>query len=241
MRTRKDYVEGFFASAVAFVRLFLRDRRREIDDRRRGIVRFKPYGLTVYSGRQGSGKTMGIVEASARAREMYPDALIVSNFDCRYAHQTMRSLNDLLTVRNGEDGVIFLIDELQNEFSSSLSKDFPESLLSVITMQRKQRIAIWCTSQVFTRLAKPLREQSYEVCLCRTYLGRLTRIWCYDAIDYIDYFMSTSDDRRRKCPKKWKHWFVQTDELRSAYDTYSVIERLSRKGFVGKVWHETAG
>ena len=39
--------------------------------------------------------------------------------------------------KNGTDGVIFAIDEIQNEFSCANSKDFPETLLSQVTQQRK--------------------------------------------------------------------------------------------------------
>lgn len=234
-----DYINGFFRNFYHLIKYRILDLKRDISDKKQGIIHFKPFGLRVYTGRQGSGKTIGLVEALARARDSYPDCIIVTNFDCKYAHKRLTSLNDLLKLRNGTKGIIFGIDEMQNEFSSKVSKDFPENLLEMITQQRKQRIAIFTTSQVFSRLAKPLREQSYEVCTCRTYLGRLTRIRCYDALDYMEYMESDSDDKRRKAPKNYSHWFVQTDALRNAYDTYSVIERLSRKGFTQKVWYES--
>lgn len=239
-KVQRDYTQGRMEFMVELISYLIKDRRKEREDARNGIIRFKPFGMRVYSGRQGSGKTMGLVEALARARDQYPKAIIVTNFDCKYAHKRLNSLKDLLKLRNGEDGIIFAIDEMQNEFSSKASKDFPENLLETITQQRKQRIAIWCTSQVFSRLAKPLREQSYEVCMCRTWLGRLTRIRCYDAMDYMEYMESTNDDKRRRAPKKRTHWFVQTDALRESYDTYTVIERLSRKGFTEKVWYESS-
>ena len=40
------------------------------------------------------------------------------------------------------------------------------------------------TSQVFTRVSKPLREQTYEVVECYTVLGRWTFQKCFDADDY---------------------------------------------------------
>lgn len=232
----RDYIKGFVPSAIAFVRLKIADRKVKKNKRKQGIVDFDIFGMRVYSGRQGSGKTIGMVEALARARDMYPKLKIVTNFDCKYTDIVMTSLNDLLKIKNGTDGVLFAIDEMQNEFSSKASKDFPENLLELVTQQRKQRIAIFCTSQVFTRLAKPLREQSYEVCTCLTWFGRLTRINCYDAIDFMTYLADDNERKRNKARKKWSHWFVQTNEIRNAYDTYSVIKRLSRKGFVQKIW-----
>lgn len=233
----RDYICGFLPSLKKLIILLYHDFLLKRDKRKQGIVDFNLYGMRVYSGRQGSGKTMGMVDAIARARDDYPGLTIVTNFACKYADKQLKSLNDLLTIKNGSAGVLFAIDEMQNEFSSKASKDFPENLLELITQQRKQRIAIFCTSQVFTRLAKPLREQTYEVCTCKTsFGGRLTRIKCYDAIDYMGYIESDNEAKRARAIKKWSHTFVQTDELRNAYDTYSVIKRLSRQGFTDKQW-----
>lgn len=208
------------------------DFKRDIEDKKKGIIKFKAFGLWMFTGRQGSGKTIGMVEQLEIMRKKYPKALICTNFDYKYADLKMNSLNDLLTIRNGEDGVIFAIDELQNEFSSSTSKNFPERILSTITQQRKQRICILTTSQVFTRVAKPLREQCYFVIDCRTFLGRYTRLRCYDADDY-NSIIDKRDfiDAKMKLHKLWKHSFVQTDELRELYDTYAVVQRLARDGF----------
>ena len=104
----------------------------------------------------------------------------------------------MLKYRNGDDGVIFAIDEIQNEFSSAVSKDFLETLLSEITMQRKQKITILSSSQVFTRVAKALREQYYDVMECRTFFGRWTRIKCYDADDYCSVIDNYSPEKKFK-------------------------------------------
>lgn len=238
MAQKHDYIDGLLPNLYWLIKYKVADVKRKRTLKKQGIVEFGLFGVRCYTGEQGTGKTMGMVEALARARDKYPQALIVTNFDCKYADRRLTSLNDLLTIKNGEHGVIFGIDELQNEFSSKASKDFPENLLDLITQQRKQRITIFCTSQVFSRLAKPLREQTYYVCMCKTWFKRLTRIVCYKTTDYQKFCDSVNEERRYKVSKEWAHWFVQTDALRNSYDTYSVIKRLSRKGFVNKVWQE---
>lgn len=208
------------------------DYKRFTHDKKLGIKKFKPFGLWMYCGEQGSGKTIGMVEQLEQWRVEYPKARICTNFD--YIHETdkLRSLQDLFSIRNGEDGVIFAIDELQNEFSSNLSKNFPENLLSVITMQRKQRIVILASSQVFTRVAKPLREQTFFVIDCRTFMGRWTRLRCFNASDY-NSIIDKSDfvSAKMKLHKKWKYSFVQTDNIRNLYDTFAIVERLGRDLF----------
>lgn len=198
---------------------------------------FNLYGLRLYCGRQGSGKTIGIVHDLEEYRRRYPHVKIYTNFGYRSQTAPLVSLNDLIDpdLLNGTDGVIFAIDEIQNEFSSSASRDFPESLLSQITQQRKQRICILASSQVFTRIAKPLREQSFIVVDCKTIGGRYTKLKYIDADDYISYAENPNPKKRLKLKKKAVKVFVQTDALRACYDSYELINRLSRVGFRPKV------
>lgn len=192
---------------------------------------FNEYGLTMFCGRQGSGKTMGMTDYLERMRKRYPNCLIYTNYN--YEHQTaaMESWRDLLTIRNNTDGVIFAIDELQNEYNSNNYKDFPETILSTVTMQRKQRIKIVATSQVFTRVVKQLREQCYEVVECRTFWGRWTFLSAFDADDY-NQAIDSSPDAKLDVKKVWRHNFVQSDEIRNLYDTYKVIEQMKNKEFI---------
>lgn len=211
------------------------DVKKYFDDKKKGVSVFKPFGLKMFCGRQGSGKTIGMVFYLFLIRKFYPKAMIYTNFDYKFQNGPLNSLNDLLQIRNGENGVVFALDEIQNEFSCLSSKDFPETLLSQITQQRKQRICILATSQIFMRVAKPLREQCFEVIDCRTFFGRWTSLRCYDADDYNSIVDKLNNETKFKLPKKWKRSFIQTDDLRNSYDTYSIVKRISRDGFVSKI------
>lgn len=74
----------------------------------------------------------------------------------------------LMSYKNGIQGVIVSIDELQNWFSSNDSKNFPPEMLEVITQNRKNRRIILGTSQNFYLLAKAIRSQATEVRRCST-------------------------------------------------------------------------
>ena len=110
---------------------------------------FRPYGCWFFVGKQGSGKTISLVHRLEKLKKRYPRIKIYTNMG--YVNETapLKSLNDLLDISkyNGEFGTVFVIDEIQNEFSCKTSKDFPETLLSLITQQRKNRILILTTSQ----------------------------------------------------------------------------------------------
>jgi ATP-dependent Clp protease ATP-binding subunit ClpX len=199
-------------------------------------TRFKPYGLTVYCGRQGAGKTVSMVEYANRIRAKYPDCIIVANFSYIHADFFMSDWRDLLQIRNGTKGVLFLIDEIHSEYSSQDWKDFPENLLSEISMQRKQKIKICATSQVYSRVVKQIREQTFSVIQCFTFADRWTFTREYDAIDYE--IMCDNPEKRKKL-RPIKRSFVQDDYLRKCYDTYEKIKRMKKisekpkgKGFI---------
>lgn len=197
-------------------------------------TRFNHFGLTIFCGRQGGGKSISMVEYLDRMKKRYPSCLIVTNFG--YIGQDMPFIDwrQFTEVRNGLDGVIFAIDEIQNEYNNQTWKDFPEEILSVVTQQRKQRIKIIATSQVFTRVVKQLREQCYEVVECRTFLGRWTKQKCYDADDYNALIDNPDPKKKFRTPKKYKYSFIQSNRLRNLFDSYAVVKSIKNKEFINR-------
>lgn len=228
-------IMAYFKRLRQFIYYTIKDIKKEKQLAKKGIKIFKPFGLTMFTGPQGSGKTIGMVDYCLELKKKYPKSKLYANFKIEGMDGQIKNLRDLLKIRNGEDGVIFCIDEIQNEFSTVSSRNFPESLLATITQQRKQRIHIVASSQVFTRVAKPLREQCYCVVDCRTFFNRWTRLRAYPADEYNSIIDSNSLDKKRKIRRLWKMSFIQTDELRDKYDTYAVVARMSRNGFAETV------
>lgn len=206
-----------------------------VDIKERGARRneFKEYGFTFYVGRQGAGKTASMVEYLDRTKARYPNCVIVTNFGYYQADHIMKSWRDLVTIRNGTDGVIFAIDEIHSEYSSAAWKDVPEEILSEVSQQRKQRVKIVATAQFFTRVAKPLREQAATVVSCKTFAGRLTSWKEYDALQYA-MVMDNPNVVKKKLKPLRKYSFVQSDAFRESYDTYEKIERMERMKFTDK-------
>lgn len=192
--------------------------------------KFTEFGVTMYCGQQGAGKTVAMVEYLERMRKKYPKALILTNFGYIHEHQSFDDWQQFFKVRNGEDGVIFAIDEIQNEYNSSNWKTFPEGLLTQITQQRKQKIKIVCTSQVYTRVVKQLREQTFEVVECRTLGGRWTFTKAFDAWEYeavID-----NPEKKNKLRRAWRRNFIQDTNLRDLYDSYSVVQKMAKTEYL---------
>lgn len=185
---------------------------------------FRYQGCIVFTGRQGYGKTIAMAEQALRWRKEYPKAKCITNFALRDESAKLNDWRLLVGYKNGIQGVIACIDEMQNWFSSNQSKNFPPEMLEVITQNRKNRRVIMGTAQSFNRLAKPIREQAAEVRKCYTFFGCLTFVHrVYPELD------SNGD------VDSWKHrgwyYFVHNVELRESYDTWKVIESLKESGF----------
>ena len=187
---------------------------------------FDPDGLLVFTGPQGSGKTLSAVKYVIKLLEDYPKSILVTNIDVKsYPIDNKRVFrftnnDDLSKYNNDKLGVIFLIDEIQLYFNSLDSKNIDPQVMVQISQQRKQRKHIVCTSQVFGRLAKPLREQFSNVIFCKSYLKLLQKNQLIDR-DSMDGESSTSTELKGKVKKNF-WWFHHPDDY-NLYDTYNII------------------
>ena len=123
---------------------------------------------------------------------------------------------------NGEYGVIFLVDEIQLYLSSLESKNINIEVVTQIAQQRKQRKHIVATSQVFGRMAKPLREQFSCVMACKRYFNTVQCNRLLDR-DSLSTEESTGTNLSGEVVKKF--WWIHQPEMYCRYDTYRVIER----------------
>lgn len=185
---------------------------------------FKYQGLIIFEGRQGAGKTISMIEYAMRMQEEYPLAKCCSNLAYKYEDNKLKDWRMLMHYKNGKQGVIVIMDELQNWFSSNDSKNFPPEMLGVITQNRKNRRIILGTSQNFYLLAKAIRSQATEVRRCTTLLGCLTIVRRAEPI--LDSEGNVSEWKNRGM-----YFFIHNKKLRDSYDTYKVIENLSKSGF----------
>lgn len=187
---------------------------------------FNPDGLTIFVGPQGSGKTLSAVLYAYSLLEKYPKSIIVSNITLKdYPIDNKRSFlfknsDDLTKYNNNKYGVIFLIDEIQLYFNSLDSKNIDPAVMVQISQQRKQRKHIIATSQVFGRMAKPLREQFSSVVLCKNFLGFFQKNMLLNR-DGLDEENSTGTNLKGKAEKSF-FWF-HNPKYYELYDTYNII------------------
>lgn len=131
-----------------------------------------------------------------------------------------KNSDDLKKFENGQEGVIYLIDEIQLYFNSLQSKNINPDVMTEISQQRKQRKHIIATSQVFGRMAKPLREQFSTVVQCQCYLSMIQKNMILDR----DSIEDSTDDMHIKGKVKHINWFTHSPDMYDRYDTFYKIQ-----------------
>lgn len=132
-------------------------------------------------------------------------------------------LDMLKLVKNNEYGVIYLIDELHLELNSLESKNVDIEVMVEISQQRKQRKHIVGTSQIFMRLAKPLREQIHDIVLCQNYFG------CIQFNKWINGETVREENGKIIAEVKGRFIFTHKPEYYAEYDTYAKMKRYNKE------------
>lgn len=111
------------------------------------------------------------------------------------------------------------------------SKEVPISEMACFCQMRKDRRVIIGTSQVYGRIAKPIREQLQYIVDCHNYFGLLQVNRLLDPAEAVE--KDGKLDAKQIGLKVWFH----RPSLYKSYDTLFKIKKAERnKG--GKVWQK---
>lgn len=210
---------------------FLKIRKYKRDFYKSNPFYFRPDGLIVFCGAQGTGKTLSAVQYVRKISWLYPKMKLVTNVKVKGLNPCVdvieyTGIDSLTNVENGYFGVVYLIDEIHLEFNSLESKNIPIEVFVEISQQRKQRKHIVGTSQQFLRLAKPLREQVKNLVICNNFFN------CIQYNKLVDGATIMEKDGHVKMNVKKKSLWFHTPDLYKSYDTYAKMKRY-RKDWQG--------
>lgn len=188
---------------------------------------FSPDGVIVFTGSQGSGKTLSAVRYLDNLCRLYPKAILVSNCMLRLPNYhgellPYEGIPTLSKLDNGIYGIICFIDEIQTEFSSLESAKLHPSTISLISMQRKRRLHIVGTSQILKRIAKPWREQLSAVVDCTTLFGS---IQINSVVDFTS-ISEDSDGNLSSYKYNGRRFFFRSPRYYDMYDTFERVKRI---------------
>lgn len=187
---------------------------------------FYPSGIWVFCGPQGSGKTLSAVQCLKKICKQYPKAKVCTNLDIKGIENETIIFEDyeqLKTLDNGINGIIFFLDELHILWNSLESKDIPISEMACFCQMRKNRRVIIGTSQVYGRIAKPIREQLQYAIDCKNYFGLVQVNKILDPSESVE--KNGVQEAKLVGTKIWFH----TPELYNSYDTLFKIEKAKRE------------
>lgn len=185
---------------------------------------FDPSGLMIFCGPQGSGKTLSAVKYCRELVQKYPDCIFCSNVAIDGVDSVpYDGIDSLFNLSNGYNGVLYLIDEIHLEFNSLESRNISIEEMIEFSQQRKQRKHIVGTSQVYMRLAKPLREQIKDVVLCHNYLNLIQHNQLVDGESAVE------ENGKFKSRVVKNYWWFHTPELYGSYDTYAKMQRYKKE------------
>ena len=179
-------------------------------------------GINIFTGSQGSGKSLSMIHVFKKLIYDFPKAIVVTNLEFNFKIpnkiKNYEGFEDF-KIDNGIYGVIYLLDEIHLILNSLESKGVPLSIIVELSQQRKQRKLILGTSQVYSRMAKPLREQIRNIIICKNYFSLFQ-------INYlVDAFESQEDNNGKLKFKKMKvSFFFHRKEDYLAYDTYKKMD-----------------
>ena len=191
------------------------------------------YGIWCFVGLPGAGKTMSLVHYLDEQRRFYGDQIIIiTNF--YYAGQDAQLTGWDMLLKEYDKPVIFAWDELQNEFNSREYRKFPMRLVHELTQNRKGNgKQVVYTTQTFTAVDNNFRNLTYRVVDCRTHFGRVTTCRHYKREFYEARIESKSIERKVRIKPIRKQRFIQTDYLRSRYDSFQRLDYLKNLNYIG--------
>lgn len=180
------------------------------------------YGLKIYVGLFGRGKTLSAVKEVVRQYKRY-NLNILSNIKLYGVPYT--PLTNYKQIIDAPSNTLILIDEISTLFNSRTWKDFNIDLLFQLLQCRKQKKMIIATAQRFSHVDKLVRDITRDVVVCDK-LYRFMRTTTYDAWNYencmnTDFLKPLS----RGCV------FISNDDYNS-YDTSELIDNFKKETFV---------
>ncbi len=131
---------------------------------------------------------------------------------------------------------IIALDEIHVTFDSSNWQSFPPEMLALLSFNRKISLQFLCSSQIYERIPKKVRDIANYTIICKNVLGadRFFVNYYYQKDDYEAKFAGT------KKKAAFIREFVASDELYSLYDTLEQIDNMKLKASEEKSKREEA-
>lgn len=194
-------------------------------------LEFNYYGIDMYIGMFGHGKTLSMTHTARLIYERFGDSVrFISNYKLNdIPYIPLINFNQLVDIGEEENsyfvGTVVLIDEIENVLSHRNFANFPLALLHTLTQQRKKKVYILCSAQRFFMVDKLFRAITTNVIDCNKY-WRFQHQEIYDAWD-LENAMNYSMIKRL-----YNSWFFVRNKDYNSYDTTEMIKKGTAEDFI---------
>lgn len=191
----------------------------------------RSFGIYQFVALPSEGKTMSMVAHMERFRvdmeEKKEKYVIATNFN--YKHQDFKIdhwLDMVKIAKNCYKNHIYCLiamDEIHVTFDSSEWKSFPAEMLAMLSFNRKYGLQFICSSQIYERIPKKIRDIANFTVICKNVLhsDRFFRNYYFEKNDYESQF----EGKKAKC--KFIKEFIADDEFYNLYDTLEQIDNMA--------------
>lgn len=193
---------------------------------------FEGWGLHIYVGPFGAGKTCSMVNDAYNIARQFPQVTVLTNIKLVNfpAHTAILPLCTAKDILEAPENCLVLIDEIGTIFNSrdfAASKEsVPKIVFQHLCQCRKRRMMIYATTQRWNFTDKQLRDIAATVRVTRSHFGhpwtRICTVWKYDAMEYDKAFANPLLPLRALRGDV----YLQTDACRSRYDTSELVETM---------------
>ncbi len=204
---------------------------------------FEGWGLHIYLGPFGQGKTCSMVRDAYKLCCKYKQLMVLTNLKLTNFPEwtVIKPLTCARDILNAPDNCLVLIDEIGTifncrDFSNGKTKEgkggLPKILFQHLCQCRHRHMMIFGTVQRWNFLDKQLRDITADVTVCSAWFAhpfsRMVTNIVYDAYEY-DLFCANP---LRPLLSLGTEVYVQTDKVRALYDTKEMVNTLLNMEYV---------
>ncbi|MCM1228204.1 MAG: AAA family ATPase [Clostridium sp.] len=199
---------------------------------------FYGWGIHLYTGKFGQGKTCQAVADVYNLCVRYPQLTVLTNIHLLNFPESTRiiHLTNVEDILNAPKNTIVLIDEIGTLFNSrdfvGGKKSVPKSLFQHLCQCRKRKLVIFGTVQRFNLLDKQIRDITADVTSCNSMpsypFTRMLQAVTFDIDEYEMYQMNPMYNPRIMRT----NIVIQKNQYRQLYDTSELVQGLLEQQYI---------
>jgi len=188
-------------------------------------------GVDVFCADIGQGKTVAMTYMAYMYADMF-GAEIWSNYGIQGEHGKIETVEDMIRCPSNS---IICIDEINNVMNAQMWKETDPAIFSLLTQSRHSWKKVLATAQNYDEMHIGFRRHANLIIDVKNIGGRWFFLNGYNRKDFVRLERVETQSRDSEYIEEWKHgakvWshnFVATNELFNSYDTYAMVNFLTK-------------